>query len=131
MPRSGDTVPDPACVPLQCYSEPGVPGADRQGSHTGLDRTALGYTMSGRRYLTLKEFSAHTGLSVATIRRLFKRGQLPAFQPGGPRTKLLFQADALEHTGEDIASPQSVIDSTPSIPGPTPRWRGRARQERN
>jgi hypothetical protein len=87
--------------------------------------------MSGRRYLTIKEFSAHSGLSEATIRRLLKRGLIHAIQPGGPGTKLLFQADAMEHTGGGSTVPTPLVYSAPSIPGPPPRWRGRSRQGKN
>lgn len=87
--------------------------------------------MSGRRYLTLKEFSAHTGLSEATVRRRAREGTIPFRQPGGPRTKLLFQADALEPIGDGPTASPPVVDSAPSIPGPPPRWRGRTRQGKN
>lgn len=87
--------------------------------------------MSGRRYLTLKEFAAHSGLSATTVRRLLKQGLLHAVQPGGPGTKLLFQADALEHIGGGSTAPPPVVHSAPSIPGPPPRWRGRACQGKN
>lgn len=123
-----DTVPQAGMCPLS--PESGVPGAARASAPA---RSSLGYIMSGRHYLSLEEFCAHTGLSEATVRRLCRKGQLPFHQPGGPRTKLLFDPDALERVGagSQTQPQQSVVDPTPVIPGPAPRWRKKVGQGRN
>ena len=88
--------------------------------------------MSGRAYLTLREFCIHTKLSEATIRRRCKAGDIPYVQPGGSRTRLLFRADALEQApgGARTPPPQPKLDPPPSIPEPPPRWQA-ARQGKN
>ncbi len=82
-----------------------------------------------RRYLTVGEFSAITGLSLSTLQRLCRKGALPFFQPGGPRTRKVFSPDAIEQArqAQRVApsqiphrdGPESIQD-TPR--GPRPKW---------
>ena len=77
------------------------------------------------RYLTIEAFAALTTLSESTIQRLIKSGKLKPFQPGGPRHRLLFAADALEQS-PPVPTSGSVPTSTskPTRPkrGPRPKW---------
>ena len=108
------------------------------------DATELSWTSSEvaetSRYLTIEEFAAKTTMSVSTIRRLVKHGQLIALQPGGHRHRVLFAPDAIEQMSRTLQSGGSVMSSplqpTESVPappidsatpkqGPRPRWKKR------
>ncbi len=86
--------------------------------------------MPDPRYLTPREFCARTRPSEATLRRRLKDGSIPFLQPGGPRTRLLVPADALERpaaaTDADPPGPPGG-GPAPAIPGPPPRWRAARR----
>lgn len=73
------------------------------------------------RYLTLAQLSALTTLSQTTLKRLFKRGRIPGYQPGGPRTRILFPHDAIEQAGKVEKTP--LHHQTGKLSGPTPRWK--------
>jgi excisionase family DNA binding protein len=81
-----------------------------------------------RRYLSYQELSGMAGLSVSTLRRLVKNGQLPFFQPGGPGTRIVFAADVLERLIQP--TPRSAQESQKAFartkagtpPGPQPKW---------
>jgi excisionase family DNA binding protein len=87
-------------------------------------------------YLSPAEFADLCGLSVETVRRRLRDGGLPRVQPGGPRTRLLIPADALDRAltaasasgrpdtgpGPDTA-PQPPPTSPAPLPGPAPKWR--------
>ena len=81
-----------------------------------------------RRYLSIVELSCFTTLSVATLRRLVKRGLLVGYQPGGPRTRIVFPPDAIEQaaraTSEEAAPALTTPLETPQTPqrGPRPKW---------
>ncbi len=47
------------------------------------------------RFVSPKEFSELSGLSMATIHRYIKNGKLPSRQPAGPRGRILIPAEAL------------------------------------
>jgi hypothetical protein len=47
-------------------------------------------------YVSPREFSHFSGLSLSTIRRRIRDGSLPVSQPGGSRTRVLIRRDALE-----------------------------------
>lgn len=86
---------------------------------------------AARRYLTIPELAAATGMSVSTIGRLKKRGLLPFFQPGGPRSRVLFPADAVEQACLHGRLPEdspgvddAAADETAPKRGPRPRWLG-------
>jgi len=78
------------------------------------------------------EFAAECGLSIATVRRLLKKGRLPMAQPGGRHCRILIPAGAInslcttETTNNPSPNSQSSPDLTNSnsnqIPGPKPRW---------
>jgi excisionase family DNA binding protein len=88
---------------------------------------ALAEGTVGRRFLSITELAAATGFSVSTLRRLQQKGVLPFYQPGGPRTRLVFPADAIERCVEA----GSACLPTPLPPseqpaarqrGPKPKW---------
>ena len=72
-------------------------------------------------YLTIQELSRTTGFSVSQLRRLVRKGVIPALQPGGKGGKLLFRPDALEACAAGMPD-----TSTPArrgqLSGPAPRW---------
>jgi excisionase family DNA binding protein len=81
-----------------------------------------------RRFLSPGEFSALSGLSLATVHRYLKSGRLPYWQPRGRRGRILIPADALQTLAKDSLQP----DPDPTMPapcmdtnrlsGPRPRW---------
>ncbi len=80
------------------------------------------------RYLSPQEFSRLSGLSLATVHRYLKKGRLPYRQPGGPRSRILIPAVALEAaaTVAEI-TPAALVKAAPAVPsprlpGPRPRW---------
>jgi predicted DNA-binding transcriptional regulator AlpA len=109
----------------------------------------MGTSASRRPYLKLAELIAISGLSDATIRRRIKDGSLPYFQPGGPKTVLLFPPDALERVGrreddgavpeasapatdhETVAQQPAVTNDFAAKRGPLPRWKQRLNNHRN
>src|SRR4051794_28418383 len=88
------------------------------------------------RYVSLKEFSRLTGLSLTTLRRRVKDGSLPCKQLGGRRCRLLIPRDALETLDKSVAATSSdaelatttdgsILPATTTrqpLPGPRPRW---------
>lgn len=85
-----------------------------------------------RSYLTLREFSVTTGLSESTLRRRVRDGSLPFVQPGGPGTRILFRADALERKPEagaaldqpefNRSTARSIHPASSQPAGARPRW---------
>jgi excisionase family DNA binding protein len=81
-----------------------------------------------RTYLTYDELHVKTGLSLSTLRRRVKEGRLPFFQPGGPRTRVVFPADVIERLLSSVPireQPQepAPMPSSPAGPrGPRPKW---------
>lgn len=90
-----------------------------------------------KKYLSLDELSAVSGLSASTLRRRVRDGTLPVIQPGGRRTRLLFRIDVLEKIGQSGQQPSDLSGSNdrleaisdpmqepvyPKLPGPRPRW---------
>ena len=91
-----------------------------------------------RRYLSPQEFSQLSGLSLASVYRYLKNGQLPCWQPRGPRGRILIPADALlkAHAGPrdaptsltntEATLPPAVMtsqrQSPPQLSGPRPKW---------
>jgi excisionase family DNA binding protein len=84
-------------------------------------------TPVARGYLGIEELAAYTGLSVSTLRRLWRRGRITGFQPGGPRTRVVFPPDAIEQA---VRLPPDPRAGTPARPadaprrGPRPKWLG-------
>ena len=91
-----------------------------------------------RRYVTPEEFARTTGLSLTTVRRRLAKGDLPARQPGGPRTRWLIdlqafvaeQDSALRDPPASHQAPPEAAEE-PEAPGPPdaarpagpqPRW---------
>ena len=87
-------------------------------------------------YVSLKEFSAISRLSVSTLRRRIKDGSLPFRQLGGRRCRLLIPSNALELVDQPVDAssgpcqpdanrngPTPPISTAPqALPGPRPRW---------
>jgi hypothetical protein len=104
--------------------QPAPHGQDIQASGAGSDSAIT------RPYLTIEELSARTTLSVSTLRRLYKRGLIVGYQPGGPRTRIVFPAHALEQL--TVARSNTSIPTTATSPeskhfpqrGPRPKWLG-------
>jgi excisionase family DNA binding protein len=94
-------------------------------------------TEKSSRFLSIGELAHLARLSISTIHRYMKAGKLPFIQLGGPRSRVLFRADVLEHfesqphalqsrSEESAASTSSESarhDAVPNqIPGPRPKW---------
>ena len=78
-----------------------------------------------RNYLSAEGLSAHTGLSLSTIRRLKDAGKIPFFQPAGKCGRLLFPADALEQAAqasEPPAAPIAEAERPTRLSGRQPKW---------
>jgi excisionase family DNA binding protein len=82
---------------------------------------------AARGYLTIEELAEHTGFSVSTLRRLWRKRQIVGFQPGGRRTRVVFPPDAIEQasraTQGAAAGPPESRTATPRR-GPRPKWLG-------
>jgi excisionase family DNA binding protein len=104
---------------------PAVPPDDSKGHSQAVPDAA-----TSRRYLTVKELATATGLSVSTLRRLQRKGQLPFFQPGGPGTRVVYPLDAIEQAAQpDQASNHARTSNLASSAGeasprrgPRPKW---------
>jgi hypothetical protein len=62
---------------------------------------------AGRKGLSPKEFAAATGFSMATVRRRLAKNQLPKFQPGGKRSRILIPLDALIGSQPESTKPRA------------------------
>jgi hypothetical protein len=73
-----------------------------------------------RRYLDLEELSRVSGLSQVTLRRYWRDGKIHGFQPGGPGSRVLFPADALERSpnlpGDPEETRATVSKTAPATP---------------
>lgn len=79
-----------------------------------------------RGYLTYEELSQQTGISVSTLRRRVSDGTIPFFQPGGPRTRIVFPLDAVERLIQPASllsppKPESIQPKQHRL-GPRPKW---------
>lgn len=92
---------------------------------------------ASQKYLTYEDLHAVTGISLSTLRRRVKAGQIPYFQPGGSRTRVAFPPDVVERLlksqGLDLNQCPPVTKTTESPPplklrppGPRPKWQQRA-----
>jgi hypothetical protein len=99
--------------------------AEQQINTTG---ASADISRSSPRYLTYKQLSEQTGFSVSTLRRRKDEGNLPYFQAGGPRKRIVFPADVVErclqHSTEDSPSPEAMPDAPVPVTrrGPRPKW---------
>ncbi len=106
-------------------AEPQPPPSSKSSARESNDSTSAD---DARRYLTIDELSARTTLSVSTLRRLYRRGQLVGYQPGGPRTRIVFPPDAIEQAVQATATALVPRPSPPLDPmhapgrGPRPQW---------
>ena len=91
-----------------------------------MDEPPSRHNRPAKQYLNISELSARSGLSVSTIRRLVDNGKIEVFQPGGPRTKLLFRPGALEITPRAGDAPDSNAATSgpnrPQLSGRRPGW---------
>ncbi len=85
-------------------------------------------------FLSVGQFCKLTGLSSSTVRRLITQKQIPTYQPGGPRCRVLIHSDALRQIQEPNQAKgrgSAAGDGPASIPGPDPRWRKSCRSNIN
>jgi excisionase family DNA binding protein len=79
-----------------------------------------------RAYLTYEELSQQTGISVSTLRRRVEEGAILFFQPGGPRTRIVFPLDVVERLiNQKSAPPEASTEpcsSGPKRSGPPLKW---------
>jgi len=84
-----------------------------------------------RSHLSPQEFAQKTGLSLATVNRRLKAGDIPFSQPGGPRSRILIPAAALDSASSHSASSPELAEPSSAAPtesdpprqrGPKPRW---------
>ena len=78
-------------------------------------------------YLSIRELSARTGLSVPTLHRLKTNGKIPCYQPAGKGGRLLFPANAIERCATATAQEQTTLEPSASEPrdhlsGRRPNW---------
>jgi excisionase family DNA binding protein len=84
--------------------------------------------MDGRTAYTIKEFAKRNGMSAPTVRRRLREGNLPYFQPGGPRHRILIPHDALARSQPEYPAlrhqqqPNQKSDAGTRLPGPQPAW---------
>jgi excisionase family DNA binding protein len=94
-----------------------TPPLERVGEHESTPEPA---------YLSYRQLSARTGLSVSTLRRRVRDGTLQYFQPGGSRTRIIFAADVVERCLDDGAAGPAIAQSHQAPPtrrrGPKPKW---------
>jgi hypothetical protein len=91
-----------------------------------------------RSYLSPEEFSRLSGLSLATVHRRLQAGQLPFRQPGGPGTRLLIPANALDQGSGGEANPTNIPaasagknqKSPQRLSGPPPQWQRKGKQNK-
>ena len=87
----------------------------------------MGNNGEKKAYLTAPELSVRTGLSLSTIHRLKKRGNIPYFQPAGKGGSVLFPHDAIEHALDSSREfvplpPTRNNGSNDRLYGPRPTW---------
>lgn len=77
-------------------------------------------------YISIQEFSRLSSLSDKTIRRRVKAGDIPAWQPGGPGTRILIPISCLSLSSElplKASNPEPAVrDVIHPLAGPKPRW---------
>ena len=84
-------------------------------------------TNNNPRYVLFDDVVSLTGLSPSTIRRRIREGKIISHQPGGPRTRRLFDATTLglvapvEFEGS-IDQQTRNADGAPTLSGPKPKW---------
>lgn len=96
---------------------------------------------SARKYLSPNEFASATGLSISTIFRRLKAGQIQLYQPGGKRTRILIPIAAVEsepsqrqldpdsHSAETVHSKcLASLDQKP-LSGRKPKWMTEVRMQ--
>lgn len=88
--------------------------------------------MNVRRFVSIDELARITGLSTSTLRRRARDGSIPFYQPGGPRTRLLFDGDVLRQSAAgaaptaielDTAAPATQPGSISKQTRSRPKWR--------
>jgi hypothetical protein len=97
------------------------------GNHPPSDAAARN---SAPALLTYQDLHLKTGFSLSTLRRRVKEGRIPFFQPGGPRTRVVFPADVVElllsqsPVSEQPQTPVAAPPSPAAQRGPRPKWLG-------
>jgi predicted DNA-binding transcriptional regulator AlpA len=78
--------------------------------------------MVSKQYLSVDELSQRSGLSVSTIWRLKRSGQIPYFQPAGENHLVKFPFDAIECGMSRSTSTVVLEQFEKRLPGPQPKW---------
>lgn len=91
-----------------------------------------------RKYVTINELADLSGLSLSTLRRRIEDGTLPVIQPGGPRSRMLFDPNVFDQLLERPTTRSREFEPHESegnkasraknghrISGPSPRWKTR------
>ena len=84
-------------------------------------------TNNNPRYVLFDDVVSLTGLSPSTIRRRIREGNIKSHQPGGPRTRRLFDASTLGFlkSKEIEAATENRhrnSDRPKKLPGPAPKF---------
>jgi len=82
---------------------------------------------SNPRYVLFEDVVSLTGLSPSTIRRRIQEGKIKSHQPGGPRTRRLFDASTLGFLDlKELEAPtkdeRRNNDRSKKLPGPKPKF---------
>lgn len=83
--------------------------------------------------LPVNEYARRSSMSISTIRRRIRDGSLPAWQPGGPGTRLLipvaclpsFQVAVAVVPQQNQAVNHHAPKATKRLPGSGARWKRR------
>lgn len=84
-------------------------------------------TNNNPRYVLFDDVVSLTGLSPSTVRRRIREGKIKSHQPGGPRTRRLFDATTLglpsPENRDAAADNERRKDNRPKkLSGPKPNW---------
>ena len=79
-----------------------------------------------REFIDQYELARRTGLSRASITRLYQSGAIPYWQPGGKRCRILFPVSILKTLSTPPATARAAVPGASSpaakLSGPAPRW---------
>jgi len=80
---------------------------------------------NNRDFLNVKELVAKTGFPESAIWTLKRQGRIPYLQPAGPRGKVLFPPDALDHLvyRPDPADAAKPHREPKLLSGKEPKWK--------
>ncbi|WP_339745343.1 hypothetical protein [uncultured Rubinisphaera sp.] len=78
-------------------------------------------------FFSINEFVAKTGMSLSTVHRRIRGGDIQTYQPGGPKTRILIPAEELNTSYSHRSSTESALlydrpQTANKKRGPKPRW---------